>query len=223
MRRDGRPSGPEKRNRGRYPFVCWHSIFSRHKARRVGKGGGTAYPFIKVSRAPCPRVTGPCSNAWARRTRGRSRGEVVLPPLPTLQDLRSVAHNRPDTVDGRTPAWNLRFPINKPPVNEPSEQQSKGGTRMLKRLLKASALGLPILVLSATAGLAQQQAADPTRNITPVTDAMLRNPPPGDWLMWRRTYNAWGYSPLEQINKGNVKNLKLAWTWSLTNGPTETT
>jgi alcohol dehydrogenase (cytochrome c) len=93
---------------------------------------------------------------------------------------------------------------------------------MFKRLLKASALGLPI-VLSATAGLAQQQAADPTRNITPVTDAMLRNPPPGDWLMWRRTYNAWGYSPLEQINKTNVKNLKLAWTWSLTNGATETT
>ena len=94
---------------------------------------------------------------------------------------------------------------------------------MLKRLLKASALGLPILVLSATAGLTQQQAADPTRNITPVTDAMLRNPPPGDWLMWRRTYNAWGYSPLEQISKANVKNLKVAWTWSLTNGPTETT
>jgi alcohol dehydrogenase (cytochrome c) len=94
---------------------------------------------------------------------------------------------------------------------------------MLKRLLKASALGLPILVLSAAAGLTQQQAADPTRNLTPVTDAMLRNPPPGDWLMWRRTYNAWGYSPLEQISKTNVKNLKLAWTWSLTNGATETT
>jgi len=94
---------------------------------------------------------------------------------------------------------------------------------MLKRLLKASVLGLPILVLSVTAGLTQQQGGDATRNLTPVTDAMLRNPPPGDWLMWRRTYNAWGYSPLEQINKTNVKNLKLAWTWSLTNGPTETT
>src|SRR5207244_150525 len=94
---------------------------------------------------------------------------------------------------------------------------------MLKRRLKASALGLPILVLSAAAGLTQQQAADPTRNITPVTDAMLRNPPPGDWLMWRRTYDAWGYSPLDQINKDNVKNLKVAWSWSLTPGPTETT
>ena len=41
------------------------------------------------------------------------------------------------------------------------------------------------LLLSLAAGMQApaQQAADPTRNITPVTDAMLRNPPPGDWLM----------------------------------------
>src|SRR5689334_20562707 len=30
---------------------------------------------------------------------------------------------------------------------------------------------------------------------------MLQNPAPGDWLMWRRTLNGWGYSPLEQINR----------------------
>src|SRR5262245_1227957 len=94
---------------------------------------------------------------------------------------------------------------------------------MLKRLLKASALGLPLLALSVTAGMTQQQGGGATRALTPVTDNMLRNPPPCDWLMWRRTYNAWGYSPLEQINKGNVRNLKLVWTWSLTNGATETT
>src|SRR3954470_9085757 len=93
---------------------------------------------------------------------------------------------------------------------------------MLKRLLKASALGLPLLALSVTAGLTQQ-GGPAARNITPVTDNMLRNPPPGDWLMWRRTYDAWGYSPLEQINKSNVKNLQVAWTWSLNNGPTEMT
>ena len=90
-------------------------------------------------------------------------------------------------------------------------------------LLKTSILALPLLVLAATASAQQPQAADPTRNITPVTDAMLKNPPPGDWLMWRRTYNAWGYSPLDQINKENVKNLQVAWTWSLNNGATETT
>ena len=27
--------------------------------------------------------------------------------------------------------------------------------------------------------------------------------------MWRRTYNGWGYSPLDQINKDNVKDLQV--------------
>ena len=55
----------------------------------------------------------------------------------------------------------------------------------------------------------------PLDKLTPVTDEMLRNPPPGDWLNWRRTYNGWGYSALNQINRTNVKNLKVAWTFSM--------
>jgi alcohol dehydrogenase (cytochrome c) len=51
--------------------------------------------------------------------------------------------------------------------------------------------------------------------LTPVTSEMLRSPSPNDWLMWRRTYDAWGYSPLNQINRDNVKNLNVAWTWGL--------
>ena len=38
------------------------------------------------------------------------------------------------------------------------------------------------------------------KNYVPVTDAMLRNPPAGDWLMARRNYQAWSYSPLDEIN-----------------------
>ena len=55
----------------------------------------------------------------------------------------------------------------------------------------------------------------PLDRLTPVTDEMLRNPPPGDWLHWRRTYDGWAYSPLKEINRDTVKNLKVAWTWSL--------
>ena len=47
----------------------------------------------------------------------------------------------------------------------------------------------------------------PLDRLTPVTDAMLRNPPPGDWLHWRRTYDGWAHSPLTQINRETVKNL----------------
>jgi PQQ-dependent dehydrogenase (methanol/ethanol family) len=52
-------------------------------------------------------------------------------------------------------------------------------------------------------------------NYVPVTDEMLRNPPAGDWLMARRTYQGWSYSPLDQITRANVSGLRLAWTWAM--------
>src|SRR5215471_9702824 len=55
------------------------------------------------------------------------------------------------------------------------------------------------------------------KDFRPITEAMLRNPAPGDWLNWRRTDNAWGYSPLDQINRDNVRNLQLAWSWAMEN------
>ena len=53
------------------------------------------------------------------------------------------------------------------------------------------------------------------KNYVPVTDAMLKNPPPGDWLMARRNYQAWSYSPLEEISRNNVRELRLAWSWAM--------
>ena len=49
----------------------------------------------------------------------------------------------------------------------------------------------------------------------PVTDAMLQDPAPSDWLMWRRTLDSWGYSPLAEVNRGNVDQLKMVWTRNL--------
>ncbi|HVZ20787.1 MAG TPA: PQQ-binding-like beta-propeller repeat protein [Vicinamibacterales bacterium] len=65
--------------------------------------------------------------------------------------------------------------------------------------------------------------ARPVPTITPVTDAMLQNPGPGEWLMWRRTLNTWGFSPLDQIKKSNVKDLRMVWTRGLTAGIQEGT
>ena len=53
------------------------------------------------------------------------------------------------------------------------------------------------------------------KSYRPVTDEMLRNPPPGDWLMMRRNYQAWSHSPLSQITTSNVENLRLAWVWAM--------
>jgi alcohol dehydrogenase (cytochrome c) len=48
----------------------------------------------------------------------------------------------------------------------------------------------------------------------PVTDARLANPEPENWLMTRGSYKGWSYSPLNQINTGNVKNLVPVWSVS---------
>jgi alcohol dehydrogenase (cytochrome c) len=58
---------------------------------------------------------------------------------------------------------------------------------------------------------------------TPVTDAMLQKPAPSDWLTWRRGFDYQGFSPLQQITKGNVKDLRVAWTWALPPGANEAT
>jgi alcohol dehydrogenase (cytochrome c) len=53
---------------------------------------------------------------------------------------------------------------------------------------------------------------------SPVTDAMLNHPPDSDWLMFRRNYHGWSFSPLRQINAANVKNLQLKWAWAMNEG-----
>ena len=56
-----------------------------------------------------------------------------------------------------------------------------------------------------------------------VTDAMLQNPADSDWLMWRRTLDSWGYSPLDQIDRSNVGQLRMVWTRDLEIGTGEIT
>ncbi|MBO9499264.1 MAG: PQQ-binding-like beta-propeller repeat protein [Novosphingobium sp.] len=55
---------------------------------------------------------------------------------------------------------------------------------------------------------------------TPVTQAMLDNPAPGDWLTWRRSHAGQGFSPLSQITTGNVGKLQLVWSQPLPAGET---
>ena len=47
---------------------------------------------------------------------------------------------------------------------------------------------------------------------------MLRDPDPDDWLMIRGNYQAWNYSPLTEIDRGNVGELRLQWAWAMTEG-----
>ena len=62
-----------------------------------------------------------------------------------------------------------------------------------------------------------------SRDFTPVTDAMLQDPAPGDWLMFRRTLDSWGYSPLDEIHRENVDELRMVWSRALTENTGEVT
>ncbi len=49
-------------------------------------------------------------------------------------------------------------------------------------------------------------------NVLPnLTLERLQNPSPNDWIHWGRTYEGQSYSPLDKINKENVKNLRMVW------------
>jgi len=52
------------------------------------------------------------------------------------------------------------------------------------------------------------------RNYQPVTPERLKNPEDGNWLMIRRTYDGWGYSPLTQITPDNAARLRPVWIFS---------
>jgi PQQ-dependent dehydrogenase (methanol/ethanol family) len=65
------------------------------------------------------------------------------------------------------------------------------------------------------------RAQEKARKFVPVTDAMLQKPDPANWMMWRRTLDSWGYSPLTQVNRNNVSQLKLAWTRGMAAGTSQ--
>src|ERR1700737_4815509 len=45
-----------------------------------------------------------------------------------------------------------------------------------------------------------------------VTAERLRQPEDENWLLFRRTYDGWGYSPLARITPANVGRLQLVWS-----------
>jgi PQQ-dependent dehydrogenase (methanol/ethanol family) len=88
----------------------------------------------------------------------------------------------------------------------------------MKRLPIVIAL-VALALLGGLTGRAQEGA----RKFVPVTDAMLQKPDAANWLMWRRTLDGWGYSPLNQISRNNVTQLRMVWTRGLGQGNMEAT
>ncbi|MCY3732212.1 MAG: PQQ-binding-like beta-propeller repeat protein [Rhodospirillaceae bacterium] len=76
---------------------------------------------------------------------------------------------------------------------------------------------IALLSLVATSALAQVD------DFQPISEEMMENPDPSDWLMINRTYDQQRFSPLEAIDRGNVAGLALAWSRGLPPGTQETT
>jgi alcohol dehydrogenase (cytochrome c) len=81
-----------------------------------------------------------------------------------------------------------------------------------------SLIGVSALVAVASAQLPPETVVAPVpavlRNYQAVTAERLAKPEDSNWLMIRRTYDGWGYSPLDQITPANVAKLKPVWVFS---------
>lgn len=74
------------------------------------------------------------------------------------------------------------------------------------------------VLLSWQTPLIAQSVNTKLTSLTPVTEAMLADPPASDWLMWRRTNDSFGFSPLDKINRDNVSGLAEAYRVALRPG-----
>src|SRR5215467_15687281 len=76
-----------------------------------------------------------------------------------------------------------------------------------------------VFALSAMAVVRSQQTPPPPmpeilKNYSTVTADRLKHPADADWLMVRRTYDGWGFSPLRQITPDNASRLEPVWSFS---------
>ena len=64
----------------------------------------------------------------------------------------------------------------------------------------------------------QSLIPDQLQSFVPVTDEMLRQPDPDNWISFRNGYSLWGHSSLSQINTGNVGEVRLVWSRAMQHG-----
>lgn len=112
--------------------------------------------------------------------------------------------------------------------------QSNGATASTQALTAGSLVpigavttgAVPVAAQNEEEAAAPRAAAAPNRplglivagdikNYVPVTDEMLLKPDPADWLIVRGGYMGWNHSALTQINRDNVKDLRLVWSWNM--------
>jgi len=119
----------------------------------------------------------------------------------------------PGASDALTPAQSaevLAFILKANGVPAGAEAIPADAALLAKRVIPIAAAPAKSGDVPPPAGNARLAALTPVGN--------LDTPPPNDWPSWRRTEDAAGYSPLDQIDRGNVATLRVAWSWSLPQG-----
>ena len=155
-----------------------------------------------------PPLTGPnFITAWGAR-RPADLADLIKTSMPP--DRKNLTDNETSdliafilSANGVPPAADEREPGRGPTLENVMRQAGGGGRVLPSKLTPAH----PVLTVKGV-----------VPSYSPVTDAVLTTPPPGDWLMVRGNYQAWSHTPLKQIDKTNVKHLRLAWSWAMNDG-----
>ena len=100
-------------------------------------------------------------------------------------------------------------------IDEYSIQDPESGDKVTHRV---ATVFLNICLVALAVDAIAQNAGSPDdvpellRDFVPVTDEMLREPDPDDWISFRNGYALWGYSALDEIDATNVSELRLVWS-----------
>jgi alcohol dehydrogenase (cytochrome c) len=148
----------------------------------------------------------------------------------TTQELyeylsKSMPAGNPGALGASTYAGLTAFLLQANGAKAGSEPFATGASAMIASVANGQA---PEGLLSAVPSRQRPPAPQPEhwgltveghiQHYVPVTDQILTHPSDGEWLMYRRTYQGWSYSPLKEINARNVGTLQLKWAWAMNEG-----
>ncbi len=147
-----------------------------------------------------------CSNCHGANGQGGQLAPSLLKKVASSDDAALTAFLRVgNPVKGMPPA----------PVQNPEFPALLSYLRFLASTVSDATFS--------TADTRNQYSSMPAiKDFVPVTDKILNHPSANDWLWFSRTPDAQRFSPLNQINRDNVKQLGLAWSRGLPAGVTET-
>lgn len=133
--------------------------------------------------------------------------------------VRTMPSSKPGSLDPQTYAALIAFILQENAIVA-GESPLPADPRQLARM-NVPETGFSFMAYSPYTALDSVVLPNPLEHFKPVVESDLTSPPPGDWLTWRRGWDAHGFSPLDQITPANVSRLRMAWSWALPSGSTE--